>query len=92
MSVLFGTKLCHEPIGLFAQFVQNAGALSQHVRILRVFAAELFCRGVLEKSGAFARVRDDELVADLLIVGHRPKARARGGVQFLQPHNRLDIQ
>jgi hypothetical protein len=92
MVILLGAKLRHEAIGFFAQFMQNAGAFSQHVRILRVFTAKLFGRGVVEKRRTFARVRNDELVADLLVMGHRRKTGASRGVEFLQAHDGFDIE
>jgi hypothetical protein len=49
MVLLLGAELRHEAIGFFAQFVQNAGAFSHHVRILRVFTAELPGPGGVEK-------------------------------------------
>ena len=44
------------------------------------------------KSSALAKMRHDELIAELLIMRHRAETCARGGVEFFHASDRLDIE
>ena len=92
MESLFRAQLRHQLIRFSTQFVKNPGTLPQNIRILRVFRAELFGRGIIEKATALTEVRHDELVTQSLIVRHCAQTGARSHIHFFQPRNRCDIE
>ncbi len=72
MMSLFQMELRGKLIGFFGNVVSTREPSCRIGGILHVFFAKLFGSGVVEETAGFAEMRRDELIAELLVVGHRP--------------------